>query len=386
MRLLALPDRSMSSAALRAQLQPLARALQAAKPHLPVELTCPDGVHDADALARTLTSSSGPAPDVVLAVGSAAHLVSSLDVQSLPAHRRWRHALSLPELPRDAPAWTALAQRLPRPDARRIVVFDFDGVLCDSAAELGVTAFLASAGIVRGADGRTPPSPELLAKFCAARPLLETGYEAIAFLWRLVDGNETPEEMLANPDPAAALARSIAQLPGAPSVDELKRRFQAARDAWIARDEAGWFAANGFFQPAVDLARELLTDPHSSVYVCTTKHASHALRLLRGVGVDIPPERVFGLGSGPKTRTIARLAAAERDAGLPPATVWFVEDRVETLVEASRGPTPANLVLAGFGYNTREQRELGRRHGFFVVDRAEELRGVVVGGGVASRL
>ena len=327
--------------------------------------------------AERAVAATAPGAEVLVGVGArAARVVRRMGERSaVAAHVRWRSAVVLPrdgdgaddEVVRVVPR-LALALA-----TRHIFVFDFDGVVCDSAEETGMSAFLASKGLVSGADGVAMPPPELVRKFCAARPLLETGYEAIVILFRLVDLEEDPADMLRDPDVARSTQEAMRRMPGSPSVDELKKRFQAARDAWIHRDEDSWFRANGFYEPVVRAMRELLANDQA-VYVCTTKHASFAHRLLKRVGVDLPPSHLFGLGSPRKPVVIGQIATSAEEASRGPATICFVEDRVETLVEASRSPTSMRMFLAGFGYNTSAQRNVAAGLGIPVLASAEDLR------------
>jgi len=73
------------------------------------------------------------------------------------------------------------------------------------------------------------------------------------------------------------------------------------------------------------------------------------------VGVGQPESHIFGLGSGPKQEVLGRLLSERGDD----AAAVFVEDRLLTLDktmadEALR--TKVLPVLAGWGYNTEEQR------------------------------
>ena len=56
-----------------------------------------------------------------------------------------------------------------------ISALDFDGVICDSAVETGVTAWKAASQIWHDLDTLLP-SQELLEKFRLVRPVLETVY------------------------------------------------------------------------------------------------------------------------------------------------------------------------------------------------------------------
>ena len=73
------------------------------------------------------------------------------------------------------------------------------------------------------------------------------------------------------------------------------------------------------------------------------------------VGVGQPESHIFGLGSGPKQEVLGRLLSERGDD----AAAVFVEDRLLTLDKTMADEalkTKVLPVLAGWGYNTEEQR------------------------------
>ena len=73
------------------------------------------------------------------------------------------------------------------------------------------------------------------------------------------------------------------------------------------------------------------------------------------MGVGQPESHIFGLGSGPKQEVLGRLLSERGDD----AAAVFVEDRLLTLDKTMADEalkTKVLPVLAGWGYNTEEQR------------------------------
>lgn len=100
------------------------------------------------------------------------------------------------------------------------------------------------------------------------------------------------------------------------------------------------------------------------VYIITTKQTRFALALLAAAGVSaakVPPERVFGHGSGSKIATLNKILAMPENAG---CHIQFVEDRYETLegVSLSMLGAPVSLYLADWGYNTERTRKRAERN------------------------
>ncbi|CAB9515880.1 expressed unknown protein [Seminavis robusta] len=263
-----------------------------------------------------------------------------------------------------------------------IYAFDFDGVLVDSAAELGLSGFDAAKLLCPGAPWltrrlRRPDQLEqLIQNFCKVRPCLETGWEAPLLLKLLTEENVSIDQIL-HDFQHGLREKTLEDLNV--SVDQCKEALKKARNDWIASDDNGqdWLEAHGFYQGACDAVRKLLEDPEKvpDVFVITTKAADFTQRLLeqqRLAGKDapgggIPPERIFGLGSPPKEKVLAQLL---EERGSQYAAV-FVEDRLLTLdktMSDSAINTRVLPVVASWGYNTVDQRDGGKKAGYVILD------------------
>ncbi|NJN45892.1 MAG: HAD family hydrolase [Candidatus Competibacteraceae bacterium] len=235
-----------------------------------------------------------------------------------------------------------------------VFALDFDGVLCDSAAESAVTAWRAGTRIWSDWQGLEPP-PHCLSRFLALRPLIETGYQTVLLL-RLIElghsdaviterFSELSEQLLKETDQPAAY---LAQL------------FGAARDEWIARDLPGWLARQRFYPKVLEPLINL--PPESEWYILTTKQERFVQLLLAQAGIDVPAERIFGL-----ERDRSKEATLEHwllNPAFSDSCFHFVEDRLATLlrvVERNRLAT-VQLYLANWGYNTAEERQRAQQH------------------------
>ena len=88
------------------------------------------------------------------------------------------------------------------------------------------------------------------------------------------------------------------------------------------------------------------------VYVLSTKGKPFLDALLAGHGVHLPSDRVIGKAEPRRDKWDVILALAASH-GVAPAEVWFVEDRLATLLELRhRAPALAEgrLFLADWGY------------------------------------
>ncbi|CAM9179474.1 unnamed protein product [Scytosiphon promiscuus] len=216
-----------------------------------------------------------------------------------------------------------------------VFAFDFDGVICNSQGESSRSGFRALARLwpevvaqLRakhgGQKGDDVPS-WIVEKMGELRPIVETGYENILLVRLLI------EERLGLEIPYPS--EKLVELWGAEARDDLARRyglsqkelvdaFGSARDDWIETDFKGWLGANTFYEGVP----EAITACEGEVYVVTTKQTRFASALLEHAGIQVPVDRIFGLGTGPKAGVLGELKTKYSGSKLV-----FLEDRVETL-------------------------------------------------------
>jgi phosphoglycolate phosphatase-like HAD superfamily hydrolase len=246
-------------------------------------------------------------------------------------------------------------------EAPRLLALDFDGVLCDGRPEYFETACRAYAAVWPGAD--VARAGAMAAAFSAARPLVETGWEMPLLLHALVSG--VSEADLVDRGAWRVTARRL--LERAPTdTAGLARALNAARDAWFAADPKDWLRHHAFY-PGVGARVVQALEAGVDVAIVTTKAERFARALLSAQDTRLAAVPIIGREperAVPKAETLLRLA---RDRGLPAGGdgLWFVEDMLETLtlVRATAGLGKARLFLAGWGYNTLEQRATAGRHG-----------------------
>lgn len=222
-----------------------------------------------------------------------------------------------------------------------VLVLDFDGVLCDSAEETGVSAWRAGQQFFADWAGAMPPA-DFLAAFVAVRPVLETGYQAILLMRRIADG--VPVDQI-RAEGAAAAEALMPQL----SLDKsaLVKAFGSTRDAWIASDVASWLACHRFYPGTLERMREKQA-AGCPLLISTTKQERFVVALLAGQGIGLPAESILGLDSGKKKEQVLREALA----AYPGSRIHFVEDRLDTLRRVEERPEldAIRLYYADWGY------------------------------------
>ncbi|KAH7577948.1 hypothetical protein ACOSP7_000968 [Xanthoceras sorbifolium] len=244
-----------------------------------------------------------------------------------------------------------------------LYALDFDGVICDSCGESSLSAVKAAKVRWRGLFDGVDLALEdwIVDQMYTVRPVVETGYENLLLVRLLLEMRMpsvrkssvaeglTVEGILEN----WFKIKPVIVEEWGENRDALIDLFGKVRDEWIDTDLATWIGANRFY-PGVSDALKFAS---SSVYIVTTKQSRFADALLRELaGVTIPPERIYGLGTGPKVEVLKKLQKKPEHQGL---TLHFVEDRLATLKNVIKEPELDgwNLYLGDWGYNTQRERE-----------------------------
>lgn len=242
--------------------------------------------------------------------------------------------------------------------------FDFDGVICNSAQESGLTAWRAAHSLWPELMDETP-SQEFIERFPRLRPVIETGHENLAVVALVVKGH-TDDEIL-NGFPA--LRDELHALGGADAIS-MRQAFGAARDQWLAQDEESWLAAQSAYPGIVDLINAL----DEPLCIITTKEDRFTRKLVARFGMRVDPERIYALESfeGGGKRSVLEKLAVE----FPDHTLHFFEDRLATL-ETLRNTSLARLYLVDWGYNTASERACAQAAGGIEVLTREDFLSVI---------
>ena len=233
-----------------------------------------------------------------------------------------------------------------------VFALDFDGVLCDSAAETGVTAWRAGGQIWPQWQGPEPPS-KYLSRFIELRPVIETGYEAI-LLMRLIYAGADDDTL--GLEFRELCSRVLEEMDYSPA--ELVHLFAQARDAWIDSDRDDWLSRHRFYPEVIEaFATKVETDP---VFILTTKHERFVRELLHSLGIRMPPGHIYGLDALKSKQDV--LEQLSQRSEFHNARLHFVEDRLATLIRVAQMSRLRHILLylADWGYNTARDREKAR--------------------------
>lgn len=220
---------------------------------------------------------------------------------------------------------------------------DFDGVICDSAIETGLSGWAV-------AREHWPEMPrqcpvEMLNGFREVRPVMETGFEAILIMRLLYEGVSS-ECLLTD---FSNQLDALMQRERLHSHD-LKAQFGHYRDRWIEHDLDSWINNNPLFD---GIKARLQSFSADDWLIITTKQQRFVEYILQANTIQ-PPSAIYGLEDGRSKPEI--LTALHENA--PTRQVVFVEDRLPTLLKVMKNTHLGEMVLwlADWGYNTDQDK------------------------------
>jgi phosphoglycolate phosphatase-like HAD superfamily hydrolase len=234
-----------------------------------------------------------------------------------------------------------------------ILALDFDGVLCDGLMEYFQVAWR-TYGQLWQRDS-TVLAEDLAPLFYRLRPVIETGWEMPVLLQALRQG--VPEtQILQNWVAIAPQILADSQLDAKTIGTALDRQ----RDEWVATDLDSWLALHRFYPGVIERLQSVIS---SSVYpvIISTKEGRFIKQLLQERGIELSDAQIIGKESQrPKHQVLRELAAAHNAL----SSIWFVEDRLKTLlsIQPHADLAAIRLFLADWGYNTEQEREAAQQN------------------------
>ncbi|WP_413163130.1 HAD family hydrolase [Capilliphycus salinus ALCB114379] len=227
------------------------------------------------------------------------------------------------------------------------LALDFDGVVCDGMIEYFQTAWRTYCRI--WSPDNSIPADDLAPKFYRTRPVIETGWEMPVLVRELVKG--TSETEILN-DWQTIAKQTITEENLDPKM--LSTQLDGIRDRWISEDLPSWLSLHRFYPGVIERVKGFL-EMGLQLYIITTKEERFVRSLLEKEGVHLEKGRIFGKGEKrPKYEILRELLAGVQ----PTPDIWFVEDRLKTLLTVQQQPDlgDVRLFLADWGYNTESER------------------------------
>lgn len=231
-----------------------------------------------------------------------------------------------------------------------LLVLDFDGVVCDGMGEFFESARRALAEV----EGRDIPAA-LHTRFAALRPVVESGWEMVVLVGVLAERSPAEDADLRDGARWAA-ARDGYVRAHALERGRLTAALDAARARWMETDARGWLERHRFYDGVATWLTRLVAE-RQLVYVLSTKGKPFLEALLAWQEIPLPSDRIVGKAEPKREKwdVVRELAVSH---SVRAADVWFVEDRVATLLDFRRhAPDLAatRLFLADWGYIFRDR-------------------------------
>ena len=231
-----------------------------------------------------------------------------------------------------------------------IYALDFDGVICDSAVETAITGWKAAVNIWPEMSQTVPK--ELVSQFKLVRPIIETGFEAILAM-RLLYLQTPIDTIYQDYTQLTQALLTEAKL----TTDDLKSLFGSTRDAWIENDLAEWVNQNPLFNNVANKLQHL--SKHAIWYVVTTKQERFVKQILTANAIDLDESRIYGLDRNMNKPAVLQMLLNKH----PNQEIYFVEDRLPTLLNVIKIPELSNikLLFALWGYNTATDKQAAQQ-------------------------
>ena len=237
----------------------------------------------------------------------------------------------------------------------RLLILDFDGVICDSAVECMITAYNARNVInntgLEKVYKRNQLDAQFNEKFIKYRPLVRIAKEYYLLCERIIDG-----------DDLHSLHRMI------PRDQEEKNRMDAFHDcfyreraSWMKDDMAGWLASNPLYPGTKELFDK--DNIKQDIMIVSAKDKTSISTVLSFNGIDTDRLKIFGSDTGLDKQDLTNWAQSEAKVLL--SEISFLDDNLENLIMISE--MGVNVYMAEWGYSLDHQKDEAKTNNIPIV-------------------
>jgi 3-deoxy-D-manno-octulosonate 8-phosphate phosphatase KdsC-like HAD superfamily phosphatase len=235
----------------------------------------------------------------------------------------------------------------------QLLAMDFDGVIADSILECAVTGYNGyEAYCDRDARIKTPKEiiSDKLNKFRTMRPYIRSGEDYIYLFQALSNG-----VIIGTQEEFDDFQRSYLN-----RKESYYQLFYSARRMIMTSDYNNWITLNPLYNGMIDFLKSM----HSMVHIVSTKASEYIIEILESNGIEFDSKRIHEAGRGySKTDIISKMM---QENHLEPQNMIFIDDHFDTLHKVKS--TSVRCLLAGWGYNTDQQRRICHKLNLELVD------------------
>jgi phosphoglycolate phosphatase-like HAD superfamily hydrolase len=237
---------------------------------------------------------------------------------------------------------------------KKIVVFDFDGVICNSTEECLITGYNAwmryngNKGFVRSVE-EVPPA--LAEYFRPLRSLVRTGGQYFAIFNSFKNGR-----ILSEADFDRACGRFVREMA------EFERLFFLCRSELRDADRGYWLDLLACYNGLLTGMARIME--RTGIYIVTGKDRDSVQAFLGRHSVTIPDNRIYDTNAArDKAAALETIAKNEKR---PMADIIFLDDNINHLLHPRKAGCMVHL--AGWGYHLPEHLQRAEIEGIDVLE------------------
>ncbi len=239
----------------------------------------------------------------------------------------------------------------------RLLVTDFDGVICDSVLECLIAADNAWRALhevgeeEKNLDINTI-APERQKKFRRLRPYLRGAEDFVPIFLAVQRGLEIESQYDFD-----ALRQQLAdQLPS------YQQAFYTERDFLRQNHRELWLELNPLFKKIGEAFTDLSS--YEKVFILTTKRQQDVEDILDHHGIAFPIDHIHAVKSDGKMERLQQIMSSN---GAMPSETVYLEDQIDYLISAK--PLEVKVFLTEWGYVSEEQHHLAEENRIPVISR-----------------
>ena len=229
----------------------------------------------------------------------------------------------------------------------KILVLDFDGVICNSLDECMFSAYNAYLSInnrpnkINNLNEINKLTKE---EFYRLRPFIKSGEEFILSFFIINKGIKINNHLEFN---------KIC-IENKDKLTKYKDALYKERDLLLKENNSLWLNLNPLFEISKFIKQEIT---HNNIFILTTKRAEYVSKILQHNNINFPKKNIISSKPEDKIKNIKTLLNKKN---VKPSHFYFIEDQIEFLLEAKN--LGVNVCLVDWGYINGDQKQRAKEN------------------------